>query len=72
MSKHPEMMNNLMQNIVSDKNLIKHWHEMMQRNPSVMMKTMDDAVLRQQMIGLLLVHTDFMNTIRHDDPTSQH
>ena len=35
-------------------------------------KVMDDKVLRQQMINLMLEHNDFMNTIRHDNPTQEH
>ena len=33
---------------------------------------MDDEYLRQQMIDLLLEHQDFMNTIRHDNPETNH
>ena len=44
MSKRPEMMDTLMQNMVSNQNIMSHWHEMMQKNPRVMMETMDDWV----------------------------
>ena len=44
MNKHPEMMNNLMSNMASNQNLMHHWHEMMQKNPSMMKQTMDDWV----------------------------
>lgn len=44
MNKHPEMMNTLMQNMVSNQNIMYHWHEMMQKNPRIMMDTMDHWV----------------------------
>ena len=44
MSKRPDMMNHLMQHMVSDEKLVFHWHEMLQRNPSMMKQTMDDWV----------------------------
>jgi len=44
MSKHPEMMNNLMNNMASNQNLMHHWHEMMQKNPTMMKQTMDNWV----------------------------
>jgi len=44
MSKRPEMMNQLMQNIISNENLVSHWHDMMQKNPNVMTQTMNDWV----------------------------
>ena len=33
MSKRPEMMNHLMQGIISDDNLMYHWHEMLEKKP---------------------------------------
>ena len=59
-------------------------HELMLHNPShiaqmseqmmeqMLGKVMDEKVLRQQMIDLMLEHDDFMNTIRHDNPTQEH
>jgi len=59
-------------------------HKLMLQNPShiaqmseqmmeqMLGKVMDDKVLRQQMINLMLEHNDFMNTIRHDNPTQEH
>ena len=44
MSKRPEMMNQLMQNMVSNEKLMYHWHEMMQNNPSMMTQTMSDWI----------------------------
>lgn len=44
MNKHPEMMNNLMNNITSNQSLMYHWHEMMQKNPSMIKQTMDNWV----------------------------
>ena len=44
MSKRPEMMNQLMQHMVSDEKLVFHWHEMLQTNPKMMKQTMDDWV----------------------------
>ena len=44
MSKRPEMMNKLMQNMVSNEKLMNHWHEMMQKNAIIMMNTMNDWV----------------------------
>jgi hypothetical protein len=43
-SKNPEMMNILMNTIKSDETLMYHWHEMMKKNPSVMIQTMDNWV----------------------------
>ena len=59
-------------------------HSMMLQNPShlrymseqamnlMVDSVMDDEDLRLQMIGLLLEHRDFMNTIRHDSPQTKH
>ncbi len=44
MDKNPEMMNHLMNNMASNEKIMNHWHEMMQKNPSLMMQTMDDWV----------------------------
>ncbi len=44
MSKHPEMMNQLMQNMASNDKLMYHWHEMLQKNSSMMMQTMNNLV----------------------------
>ena len=48
MSKRPEMMKHLMQSMASNENLMHHWHEMLQKNPSVMMQTMDDWVTKMK------------------------
>ncbi len=44
MSKRPEMMNQLMQNMASNDKLMYHWHEMLQKNSSMMMQTMNNLV----------------------------
>ncbi len=46
MDKNPEMMNNFLNSMASNENLMYHWHEMMQNNPTMMMETMDDWVLQ--------------------------
>jgi hypothetical protein len=46
MDKHPEMMINLMNSMASNEKLMHHWHEMIQKNPTMMMQTMDDWVLQ--------------------------
>ncbi|QMU55501.1 MAG: hypothetical protein GKS07_04915 [Nitrosopumilus sp.] len=59
-------------------------HRMMLENPvhmgqmskqmmdPVLNMVMDDERLRQQMIDLLLEHQDFMNTVRHGNPETNH
>jgi len=47
LSKHPEMMNQLMQNIASNEELMSHWHGMLKKNPTLMSKAM--ASLASQM-----------------------
>ncbi len=44
MSKRPEMMIQLLQHMVSNEKLMYHWHEMMQKNLTIMMHTMNDWV----------------------------
>ena len=59
MMKRPQMMNTLIQNMASNDNLMNHWHEMMQNNPSVMKQTMsnwismmkENSELLQNMMG---------------------
>lgn len=46
MDKNPEMMTRLMNSMASNEKIMHHWHEMMQKNPDVMMQTMDDWVLQ--------------------------
>jgi hypothetical protein len=46
MDKHPKMMNHLMKSMASNEKLMYHWHEMMQKNPTMMMQTMDNWVLQ--------------------------
>ena len=46
MSKRPEMMNQLMQSMVSNDKLMYHWHEMIQKDPSMMMKTMNNFIFQ--------------------------
>ncbi len=46
MEKHPQMMNHLMNSMASNEKLMNHWHEMMQKDPSMMMQTMDEWVLQ--------------------------
>ena len=40
----PNMLTSLMQNMVSNQNLMNHWHDMMIRNPSIMNQTMADWI----------------------------
>lgn len=44
MDKHPEMMTDLMNSMASNEKLMNHWHEMMQKNPTIMQNTMSDWV----------------------------
>ena len=44
MDKHPEMMINLMNSMASNEKVMHHWHEMMQKNPTIMQNTMNDWV----------------------------
>ena len=46
MDKRPEMMNNLMDSMASNEKLMRHWHEMMQKNPTIMKNTLNDWVLQ--------------------------
>jgi len=48
MSKRPEMMSHLMQSMASNENLMYHWHEMLQKNPSAMMQTIDDWITQMK------------------------
>ena len=48
MNKRPEMMNQLMQNMVANEKLMHHWHEMMQKNPNIMMQTLNDWVIQMK------------------------
>jgi len=54
MSKRPEMMHTLMQNMASNQNIMYHWHEMIQKNPRIMMDTMDDWVFQMKDNPVLL------------------
>jgi len=44
MSKRPEMMNVLMQSMISNQNIMNHWHDMVLKNPNIMTKTMDNWI----------------------------
>jgi len=44
MDKRPEMMNHLMNSMASNEKLMTHWHEMMQKNPTIMKHTMNDWI----------------------------
>jgi hypothetical protein len=48
LSKRPEMMNHLMQNITSNESLMYHWHDMLQRNPSMMTQTMNSWIIQMK------------------------
>lgn len=48
MDKNPDMMNNLMIQMVSDNKVMSHWHSMMQQNPELIMQTMADWVLQMK------------------------
>jgi hypothetical protein len=39
MSKRPEMMYTLIQNMASNQSIMYNWYEMMQKNPRIMMET---------------------------------
>ena len=44
MDKRPEMMNHLMNSMASNEKLMTHWHEMMQKNPTIMKSTLNDWI----------------------------
>jgi len=44
MDKNPEMMNSLMKSMVTNENLMYHWHEMMQKNSTIMKNTINDWI----------------------------
>lgn len=43
---YPKMMNNLMTTIVSNEQLMNHWHEMLKKDNSIMMQAMDNWVFQ--------------------------
>ena len=47
-SNRQSMMDTLMQNMVSNQNLMSHWHEMMLKNPNIVNKTMNDWILQMK------------------------
>ena len=61
MGKRPTMSNDLMQSMVSNSSLMHHWHEMLQKNPTVMKQILadwisqirDDPDLLKNMLGLM-------------------
>lgn len=63
LSKHPEMLNQLMHYMVSNGQLMHHWHEMMLKNDSLMIKTLnnwtfqmkDDPKLLKNMLGPMTI-----------------
>ena len=48
MDKNPEMMAPLMNSMISNQKVIHHWHEMLQKNPTLMMQTTDNWVLQMK------------------------
>jgi hypothetical protein len=48
MNKHPEMMNHLMNSMVSNEKIMHHWHEMIQNDSYKMNQTMDNWVLKMK------------------------
>ena len=48
LSKRPEMMSHLIQNMTSNESLMHHWHDMLQRNPNVMMQIMDTWIIQMK------------------------
>ncbi len=44
MGKRPAMLNDLMQSMVSNPSLMHHWHEMLQKNLTVLKQTSDDWI----------------------------
>lgn len=44
MSKRPDMMNQLVQHMISNESLMHHWHDMLQKNQNLMMQTINDFV----------------------------
>ena len=56
MMTRPQMMNLLIQNMVSNENMMTHWHEMMEKNPGVTNQTMIDWVSMMKEDPKLLVN----------------
>ena len=48
MNKHSDMMSHLMNSMASNEKLMTHWHTMMQKNPSIMMDTMNGWVYQMK------------------------
>lgn len=46
LDKRPEMMHHLMQSMVSNDVLMHHWHQMMEKNPNLVIQTMDALTLQ--------------------------
>lgn len=47
-SERPEMMNQLIQNMVANEKLMYHWHEMIQKNPIIIKQIMNDWVTQMK------------------------
>jgi len=83
MSSSDKMMD-MIHHVWINSEMTKDMHTMMIEDPSHMAMmsnqmmepmlnaVMDDADLREQMIELMLEHKDFMNSIRHDNPETEH
>ena len=83
MSGSNKMMD-LIHHVWINSEMTKDMHSMMLEDPShmammsnemmklILYAVMDDEDLREQMIELMLQHTDFMNSIRHENPTQEH
>ena len=83
MSSSNKMMD-MIHHVWINSEMIKDMHSLMLEDPSHMAmmsnqmmepmlnSVMDDEDLREEMIELMLQHKDFMNSIRHENPTLEH
>ncbi|MFB5636151.1 MAG: hypothetical protein ACE5RB_05935 [Nitrosopumilus sp.] len=84
MMHNSDKMMDMIHHVWINSDIAKDMHTMMLEDPShmAMMSNqmmepmlnaiMDDADLREQMIELMLEHKDFMNSIRHENPQTDH
>jgi len=83
MSSSSKMMN-MIHHMWINPDMIQDMHSLMLEDPShmalmsnqmmepMLYAVMDDEDLREEMIDLMLQHKDFMNSIRHENPTQEH
>ncbi len=79
-----DRMMDMMHHMWINPEMVQDMHTMMLEDPSHMAMmsnqlmepmlnaVMDDPILRDQMMELMLEHQDFMNSIRHENPDSEH